>query len=173
MSPIINLILFFCLGIALLLLSLLTTTTRSLLRSAIYLLLVLICTAGLYLFLNFHFLAAVQLAVYAGGVVVLFVFAIFLTASKGEIMMTHSFKRYFYGALTVLAGIAITVFAWAKHRFLYASHAGVIGDREIDMKIIGETMLGTGKHQYLMPFEVLSILLLACVIGGILIARKK
>ena len=173
MDPIINLIIFCCLGIATLLLSLLAVTSRGLLRSAIYLLLVLICTAGLYLFLNYHFLAAVQLAVYAGGVVVLFVFAIFLTTTKGDLMMDHSFKRYLYGGLVIVAGIGIAFFSWTKHQFLYATEAGITGDREIDMKIIGETMLGTGKHQYLLPFEVLSVLLLACIIGGILIARKK
>ena len=173
MNPIINLILFFCLGIAMLLLSVLAITTRNLLRSAIYLLLVLVCTAGLYLFLNYHFLAAVQLSVYAGGVVVLFVFAIFLTTSKEETLMGYSFKKYIYGALVVILGIGITAFAWVKHQFLYASDAVISGDREIDMKIIGHDLLGTEKHQYLLPFEVLSILLLACIIGGIIIARKK
>jgi NADH-quinone oxidoreductase subunit J len=173
MDPIINLILFLCLGIAMLLLSVLAITTRSLLRSAIYLLLVLICTAGLYLFLNYHFLAAVQISVYAGGVVILFVFAIFLTTSKGEFLKDYTFKRYLYGALAVVVGIGVTAFAWAKHQFLYASDANIAGDSEINMKIIGQTLLGTEKHQYLMPFEILSVLLLACIIGGILIARKK
>jgi len=173
MDPIINLILFFCLGIAMLLLSVLAITTKSLLRAAIYLLLVLVCTAGLYLFLNFHFLAAVQISVYAGGVVVLFVFAIFLTTNKGDAMKTHTFDRYIYGALAVVLGIGVTAFALLKHQFLYVSNAAIAGDREIDMKVIGQALLGTDKHQYLLPFEVLSILLLACIIGGILIARKK
>ena len=156
-----------------LIISVLAITTKSLLRAAVYLLLVLICTAGLYLFLNFHFLAAVQLSVYAGGVVILFVFAIFLTTNKGEALRNYPFKRYLYGALAVVAGIGVTAFALVKHKFLYASGTGVSGDQEIDMKVIGETLLGTGKHQYLLAFEVLSILLLACIIGGILIARKK
>jgi len=173
MDPIINLILFFCLGIAMLLLSVLAITTKSLLRAAIYLLLVLICTAGLYLFLNYHFLAAVQISVYAGGVVVLFVFAIFLTTDKGEKLRGHTFNRYVYGALAVVLGIGVTAFAFLKHQFLYASETVGAGDKEIDMKIIGQTLLGTDKHQYLLPFEVLSVLLLACIIGGILIARKK
>jgi len=171
MDPIINLIIFFCLGIAMLLLSVLAITTKSLLRAAIYLLLVLICTAGLYLFLNYHFLAAVQLSVYAGGVVILFVFAIFLTTSKGEFLKDHSFKKYLYGALAVVVGVGVTAFAIVKHQFLYASETA--GDSEINMKVIGQTLLGTDKYQYLLPFEVLSVLLLACIIGGILIARKK
>jgi len=173
MDPIINLIIFICLGIAMVLLSILAIVTRSLLRAAVFLLLVLICTAGLYLFLNYHFLAAIQLSVYAGGVVILFVFAIFLTTSKGETLMGYPFRRYLYGALAVIAGIGITLFAWVKHEFLYSPQTGIAHDIEIDMKIIGHTLLGTGKHQYLLPFEILSVLLLACIIGGIIIARKK
>jgi NADH-quinone oxidoreductase subunit J len=136
-------------------------------------LLVLICTAGLYLFLNYHFLAAVQLSVYAGGIVILFVFAIFLTTKKGEELMDYPFKRFFYAALAVIAGIGVTAFAWMKHQFIYTTETGIAGEQEINMKIIGQTLLGTEKHQYLMPFEILSILLLACIIGGLLIARKK
>jgi NADH-quinone oxidoreductase subunit J len=87
--------------------------------------------------------------------------------------MDYPFKRFFYGALAVTAGIGVTAFAWMKHQFLYAPETGIAGEQEIDMKIIGETLLGTEKHQYLLPFEILSVLLLACIIGGILIARKK
>jgi NADH-quinone oxidoreductase subunit J len=49
----------------------------------------------------------------------------------------------------------------------------MLGDQEIDMSVIGHTLMGTERYQYLLPFEVLSVLLLACIIGGILIARKK
>jgi NADH-quinone oxidoreductase subunit J len=49
----------------------------------------------------------------------------------------------------------------------------MLGDREINMKVIGHALMGTEKYQYLLPFEILSILLLACIIGGILIARKR
>ncbi|MDR2058019.1 MAG: NADH-quinone oxidoreductase subunit J [Dysgonamonadaceae bacterium] len=173
MDPIINLILFTCLGIAMLLLSVFAVSAKSLLRSAVYLLLVLICTAGLYLFLNYHFLAAVQLSVYAGGVLILFIFAIFLTNSKDTLMEKHRLQKYAYGALAFIGGVAVTAFALMKHKFLYATDAGVEGDTEIDMKMIGETLMGTEKYQYLLPFEVLSILLLAAIIGGILIARKR
>ena len=171
MDPIINLILFAILGVAILLLSVLAVTSKSLLRSAVYLLFVLICTAGIYLFLNYHFLAAVQLAVYAGGVVVLFIFAIFLTNSKGEEMTRHQTRKYVFGFLAAIGGIGVTAFAIMKHKFV--NQLAVGGDAEIDMSIIGNALMGTEKHQYLLPFEVLSLLLLACIIGGILIARKR
>ncbi|MDR0732955.1 MAG: NADH-quinone oxidoreductase subunit J [Dysgonamonadaceae bacterium] len=173
MYPIINLIIFSILGVAMLALSIMAVTSGSLLRSATYLLLVLLCTAGLYLFLNYHFLAAVQVSVYAGGVVILFIFAIFLTVSKGEVLFRHEIRRYVLGFLGVAAGVGLTAFVLFKHRFLYASNASIAGDQEISMSHIGQTLMGTGKYQYLLPFEALSVLLLACIIGGILIARKK
>ena len=173
MDPIINLILFICLGVAILALSILAVTAKSLLRSATYLLLVLICTAGLYLFLNYHFLAAVQISVYAGGVLVLFIFAIFLTSNKGDVLERHQAKKYIMGGLAALGGIAVVAFALLKHQFVYSNNPTIEGDQEINMKIIGEALIGTEKYQYLLPFEALSLLLLACIIGGILIARKR
>jgi NADH-quinone oxidoreductase subunit J len=148
-------------------------TAKSLLRAATYLLLVLICTAGLYLFLNYHFLAAVQLSVYAGGVLILFIFAIFLTNSKDTVLEKHQWQKYLYGALALFGGIGVTAFALVKHQFFYAGNTSIEGDQEINMKVIGEALMGTEKYQYLLPFEVLSILLLAAIIGGILIARKR
>ncbi|MDR0769002.1 MAG: NADH-quinone oxidoreductase subunit J [Dysgonamonadaceae bacterium] len=170
---IINLIIFSGLGAAMLALSIMAVTSESLLRSATYLLLVLLCTAGFYLFLNYHFLAAVQVSVYAGGVVILFIFAIFLTANKGEVLLRHEIRRYVFGFLGVVAGVWLTAFVLFKHRFLYESNTSMVGDQEISMSLIGQTLMGTGKYQYLLPFEALSVLLLACIIGGILIARKK
>ena len=174
MNPIINLILFACLGVVCLVFSFLAVSSKSLLRSATYLLLVLICTAGFYLFLNYHFLAAVQISVYAGGVVVLFIFAIFLTSNKGDVLHKHLTRKYVMGVLAALGGIAVTAFALWKHQFVYNSdNTTMLGDQEINMKVIGQALMGTEKYQYLLPFEILSVLLLACIIGGILIARKR
>ncbi|MDR0428034.1 MAG: NADH-quinone oxidoreductase subunit J [Dysgonamonadaceae bacterium] len=173
MDPIINLIIFVCLGVAILALSVWAVSSKSLLRSATFLLLVLICTAGFYLFLNYHFLAAVQISVYAGGVLILFIFAIFLTSNKNDVLEKHEARKYIMGGLAALAGIAVTAFALLKHQFMYGNNPTIEGDYEMNMKLIGETLMGTDKYQYLLPFEVLSLLLLACIIGGILIARKR
>jgi NADH-quinone oxidoreductase subunit J len=173
MSPLINQIIFAILGIAMLTLSLMAITTKSLLRAATYLLLVLLCTAGFYLLLNYHFLAAVQVSVYAGGVVILFVFAIFLTTKNDEKMVPHERRRYVFGAVAMLAGIALTAFILLKREYLYRDNTSMLGDAELSMQTIGQTLMGTEKYQYLLPFEALSILLLACIIGGLLIAKKK
>jgi NADH-quinone oxidoreductase subunit J len=61
-----------------------------------------------------------------------------------------------------------------KHVFLYAPpNPALAGEQEIDMKVIGHALMGTGKYQYLLPFEVLSVLLLAAIIGGLIIAKKR
>lgn len=169
----VNLIIFGLLGVFIIVSSILAVTARRMMRAATYLLFVLMGTAGLYLFLNYHFLAGVQLAVYAGGVLVLFIFAIMLTSEKGDKTEPQDRKKVVSGIFTALAGIAVTLFIILKHQFMFPSNAVIEGDNEINMKIIGHALMGTEKYQYLLPFEALSILLLACIIGGVLIARKR
>lgn len=153
--------------------SVLAVTSRRMLRAATYLLFVLVGAAGLYLLLNYHFLAAVQLSVYAGGILILFIFAILLTSAKGDRTERGDTKKIVAGIATAVAGVAVTMFALCKYNFLYSGNSTITGDAEINMKAIGHALMGTEKYQYLLPFEVLSVLLLACAIGGILIARKR
>ena len=164
-------IIFYILAAVIVISALLAVTARKMIRAATYLLFVLIGTAGFYLMLNYHFLAAVQISVYAGGILVLFIFAILLTKAKGDHNEPGDRRRVVAGGITALAGAAIVLGAIFKHRFLYAPITA--GEHEIDMKVIGNALMGTGKYQYLLPFEALSVLLLACAIGGILIARKS
>ncbi len=151
--------------------SIMAVTSRRMLRAATYLLLVLLSTAGLYLLLDYHFLSVVQLSVYAGGILILFIFAILLTSSRGDKTEPHDRRRVVLGIVTGLAGLAGTTFATLKHGL--PEGTAPVGDIEIPMKEIGEAMLGAGKFQYLLPFEALSVLLLTCAIGAILIARKR
>ena len=144
--------------------SILTVTTKRILRSATYLLFVLFATAGIYFELNYSFLGAVQLTVYAGGIIVLYVFSILLTSSD---KIKNS--KFFAGILAAVGGAALCIFITLTHSFP-VSHF-VPG--EINQKVIGTALMGTEKYQYLLPFEVISVLLLACIIGGILIARKR
>lgn len=168
-----NLIIFYCLAAVITISSILAVTSKKMLRAATFLLIVLISTAGLYLLLNYHFLAVVQLSVYAGGILILFIFAILLTSAKGDRSEPHDKRRVWSGLAAALAGIVITTVATMKHLFLYGGSHTVTGDVEINMKEIGYALIGTDKYQYLLSFEALSVLLLVCIVGGILIARKR
>ena len=173
MSETVTSIIFYALAATLVVSSILAVTAKRMLRAATYLLFVLIGSAGLYLLLNYHFLAAVQLSVYVGGILILFIFAILLSNPKGDKIERFDRRKVIPAIVTALAGIAITTLVLAKHQFLYSGNPTILGEHEIDMKTIGYALMGTEKYQYLLPFEVLSILLLASIIGGILIARKR
>jgi NADH-quinone oxidoreductase subunit J len=150
--------------------TIMAVTTQKIIRSATFLLFVLLGTAGLYLLLDYHFLMAVQIAVYAGGVMVLFIFAILLTQEPGVDVKFEKPGRIFISALAALAGLAI-----CGHIIFYNMNKfyTYVTQNELNMQDIGMTMMGTGKYQYMLPFEAVSILLLACIIGGIMIAKKK
>ena len=85
----------------------LAVTTRRILRAATYLLFVLFGTAGIYFQLNYSFLGAVQLLIYAGGITVLYVFSILLTSSEGD--MAEHLKGY-----KLVAGLIATCLGWAS-----------------------------------------------------------
>jgi len=166
-----NIILYFIVAIAIIVFSVLTVTTRKILRSATYLLFVLFATAIIYFQMDYQFLGAVQIAVYAGGIVVLFVFSILLTHAPGKDAQALSSHRRWLGLTAALAGVAVCGYAL----FSYAGFAGklITGGVDITMDKIGHFLLSTDKLGYLLPFEAISVLLLACIIGGVVIARRR
>lgn len=150
--------------------SILAVTTRKILRAATYLLFVLFATAAAYFQLDYEFVGAVQIAVYAGGIVVLFVFAIFLTGKPGEDSEVLVSRKRLIALLGAVALFAVA--GWSLiSRFFEISHMPRMP--YLTMKTLGSTLMGTGHGEYLLPFEAVSVLLLACIIGGIVIARKK
>ena len=138
--------------------SLLTVTTTRMVRSATYLLFVLFGTAGIYFLLGYTFLGSVQIMVYAGGIVVLYVFSILLTSGEGDKAAKLKRSKFLAGLGTTVAGAIIVLFITLKHKFLAT---------------IGQHLLSGEKYGYLLPFEAVSLLLLACIVGGLLIARKR
>ncbi len=150
--------------------SVMTVTSGSILRSATYLLFVLFGTAGIYFILGYTFLGAVQLMVYAGGIIVLYVFSILLTNSDKSISQRICKSRLFAVLATVLIGAALVLFLiWTNGFALNA----IPECGETGLKEIGRSLTGMDKYQYVLPFEIVSVLFLACMIGGLLIARKR
>ena len=163
-------IIFYLLAAVIALFSVLAVTAKRIIRSAIYLLLVLLATAGLFLMINYHFLFTVQVSVYAGGIMIMFIMAIFLTHRPGEDMKRKAVGKINYPALLSIAGAAFCgcIIVNNVSRAYNYLKGGKIGMRDL-----GHAMLGIEKYQYLLPFEAISVLLLACVVGAIMIARKE
>ena len=163
-------IIFFILAVVIAVFSVMAVTSKYIIRSATYLLFVLLGTAGLYLLLGYNYLFAVQIAVYAGGVMVLFIFAILLTNRPGEDLRKELAVRRYAAGLTALAGLA-----FCAHIIYYnvKKVSSLVAQSDLTPQQLGHTMMGTDKYQYLLPFETISILLLACIVGAIMIARKR
>ena len=150
--------------------SALAVTSRKILRAATYLLFALFGTAALYFSLDYEFLGAVQIAVYAGGIVVLFVFSIMLTSAPGDKSPVLVSRRKVMGAIAALAMLGAGLWSLLSRCGQFAANPEFHG---VTMNQIGQTMLSTGDGGYLLAFEAVSVLLLACIIGGVVVARKR
>ena len=148
--------------------ALLAVTARKIFRSAVFLLFSLIGIAVLYFFIDYEFIAAVQIIVYVGGIIVLIIFSIFLTHGSGEDMKRPTIGRGAFAALAAIFGGILTMFLISQHTFLPSGKMGI----EPSPANIGAQMLSTTEHGYILPFEVVSMLLLAAMIGCIVIAIK-
>lgn len=165
-------IIFYVLAVCMALFSVLTVTTRSIVRAATYLLFVLFGTAGLYFLLGYTFLGAVQAMVYAGGIIVLYVFSILLTSGAKDSLSRFSKTKVGAAIVTSLAGLALVAFILFSHGF--ASQAvGTLNECTPSTDSIGTFMLSSDKNGYLLPFEAVSVLLLACIVASLIIARKR
>jgi len=163
-------IVFYIVGACIIVSSILAVTTGRLLRAATYLLFVLFGTGAIYGILGYTFLSAVQLMVYAGGIVVLYVFSILLTQSDKNMKYKQNRAKLISVLITTMVGAVLVLFLVMTNGFaLNLIPQGV----ELPVDQIGHALIGTDKYQFVLPFEAVSVLLLACMIGAILIARKE
>jgi NADH-quinone oxidoreductase subunit J len=138
--------------------------SRNPVTSAMFLVLTIISMSGLFLLLHAFFLAAVQIIVYAGAVIVLFLFVIMLLDLKEE----QRRKIKFFGLAAGLVSVGAIVSIFVK------SLASVKTDTTAPT-LEGETY-ALGKllfTQYTLPFEIVSVLLLVAMVGVILLSKKK
>ena len=169
-----NIVLYFCVAIPMLIFSIKAVTAKKILRAATYLLFVLLGTAIFYFQMGYQFLGGVQIAVYAGGIMVLFVFAILLTNKPNEKDPEKKNPRKIWGFLVSAAACVLLLFAIFYMPLIhgYSLTDCLSASNLITMHDIGQAFTGGDRFQYLLPFEAISVLLLACIIGGVVIARK-
>ncbi|MGE0589368.1 MAG: NADH-quinone oxidoreductase subunit J [Cyclobacteriaceae bacterium] len=162
-------IIFYVIATIMIVFSLLAVTSRKILRAAVYLLFALAGTAGVYFMVDYYFLAAVQLIVYAGGIVVLIIFSILLTSHIEEKMEKPDSWKIILTAILGLGGIAVSLYVITNHLFTPQPATGL----EATMSTIGEKLLGYGAGGYVLPFEVISVLLLTAMVGAIVVAKRN
>ena len=167
-------VVFYLLSAFILATGLLAVTSRKIFRSAIWLLFCLTGVAGLYFWLGMQFIAAVQVVVYVGGIVVLIIFSIFLTQQSGKDLPPPIRRRKIFSALAACIGFALTCLLLSQYATFHAREPDYdYGAPDMSVSAIGNQLLSTSQYGYVLPFEVISILLLAAMIGCIVIAMKS
>src|SRR5258706_8786422 len=162
-------IIFYIISAIILVSGILSVTSRKIFRSAVFLLFSLVGIAGLYFWMEVEFIAAVQIIIYAGGIVVLIIFSIFLTQKSGDEMPKPLKIRAVFSSLAVLTGFGFTFNLIRHYGFSQLSAQPF----EVKVSDIGTQMLSTTDYGFVLPFEVVSILLLSAMIGCIVIAMKS
>lgn len=140
---------------------------RNIMRAAISLMILLLLTAGFYILLKTEFLAGIQVLVYIGGILVLIVFTIMLTGAQAKEKLTSSLFRNLFALI-----VSLTFFLWSSLALINTPfiESSIVHEKEIEM--IGHSLLSVDAHGFLLVFEIMSILLLAVLIGSLVIARK-
>src|SRR5450432_1523618 len=165
-------VLFYAFAVMVLLGGILTITRRNAIHSAVSLIVSLLGVAGLYLLQQAEFLFAVQIILYVGGIMLLFIFVIMLV-NLDEAAKVRQFNKQWLIALVAVAAVGAQV-AWfiyhGKDSFQFApplvpgTPAGLGNTEQIANSLFGE---------YLLPFEIASILLLVAVVGSVVMAKKR
>lgn len=166
-----ELILFYVFGIVAAVAAVLMVTRRNAVISALFLILNMASLAGLYLTLNAQFIAVAQVIVYAGAIMVLFLFVIMLLKPENE--------RKFLTANPKLKIFAIVIAAVVFFQFVYLIFIGNPSSllaKDIDASVQAGTIEEIGTQlftNYVLPFESAGFLLLAATIGALVLAKKK
>ena len=156
---------FWCLSALLIGSALAVVLTKNLFHAVLWLALALTGTAGIFLLLDAEFLAAVQLLLYAGGIVTVMVFAIVVTEKLVGERLSQTSRRIAGGAVAsgLLAWLIVSA---VMERPLATTRMPMAGDLT---QVIGETVL----TRFVLPFELLAVLMLAGLMSAIYFARPE
>lgn len=162
--------LFYVLGTVAVASAILVVTRRSAVLSALSLVLNFICLAGLYLTLNAQFIAVIQIIVYAGAIMVLFVFVIMLLNLGDERRLADGLTPRKF------VGVALATTLLLEIVYIILNGLTPMPEKQLERAISVGTIDAIGKQlftTFLFPFEITSLLLTAAIIGAVLLAKRK
>lgn len=155
---------------AIIVMSLLVITRKNPVHSVMWMLLLFFHIASMYLFLNAEFIAAIQVIVYAGAILVLFLFVVLLLNLKDE-LETDRFIGSWPAGLLVAGAIFVSLAAALQTLVLgqQGNFTIALVQKVTHTKAMGQILY----TEYLFPFEIASLVLLIAVIGAIVLAKKR
>ncbi|MBI5740946.1 MAG: NADH-quinone oxidoreductase subunit J [Nitrospirae bacterium] len=152
-------------------LSLLVVTRKNPVHSVLWMLLLFVHIASLYLFLNAEFLAAIQIIIYAGAILVLFLFVIMLLNLRKEETEKRFQGQWPFG---LAIGVVLAVFV-----VLIVGKIGVLpelGQYSVEAVKSEGHIMTVGKvlyTEFLLPFEIASVILLVAIVGAVVLAKRS
>jgi len=151
-------------------LSLLVVTRKNPVHSVMWMLLMFFHIAGMYLFLNAEFIAAIQVIVYAGAILVLFLFVVLLLNLREE-LETRRFIGSWPAGFAISSAILVSILGALGSYVQGPSGKYTLGflKEETPTKVLGKVLY----TEYLFPFEIASLILLIAIIGAIVLAKRK
>ena len=164
-----NSILFFFLSALAVVSAILMVTRRNIVHGAVYLITTLLATAGIFLLLQAEFLFVVQVILYVGGIMVLFVFVIMLV-NLDVSMLRFQFngQRFVAGVLALALSAQVFLAIWMGRNSLHLPEsAASIAAKNTEA--VGDALF----QRFMLPFEIASILLLVAMIGAVVMAKRR
>lgn len=168
MNPVATTFFFYFLAALAIITAILTITRKNPVHSALALIFTLLSVAGLYLMLYAPFVAGVQIVLYAGGIMVLFLFVIMLVNIERAELEERFNKQWFVAGLTAVLLGGMILFVLRNGHNIFPANVVSMPEAENTQKV------GLLLYQnYLMPFEIASLLLLVAIVGAVVMAKKR
>jgi NADH-quinone oxidoreductase subunit J len=172
MAPVATPFFFYLLSGIMLIGGILVITRKNPVHSALALIVTLLAQASIYLMLYAPFVAGVQIILYAGGIMVLFLFVIMLVSIDRSMKERQFNSQWLAGiiAATALGGLFIAVYTKGKN--IFPEHAMSVVENDNTQRV-ADLLYGQHTGQYMFAFEIASLLLLVAIIGAVVMAKKR
>src|SRR5664279_2340713 len=169
MNPVATPIFFYGLSISAIVFAISVITRKNAVHAALSLIGTLVSLAGLYLMLYAPFVAGVQIVLYAGGIMVLFLFVIMLVNLDQNIREIQFNKQWLVGLIAALSLGGLLLFVIRQGRSIFPVDQLAVLPEGSNTQMIGIALYG----QYMLPFEIASLLLLVAIVGAVVMAKKR
>ena len=169
MNPVATPVFFYGLSIAAIVFAIAVITRKNAVHAALSLIGTLVSLAGLYLMLYAPFVAGVQIVLYAGGIMVLFLFVIMLVNLDQNIRVIQFNKQWLVGLIAALSLGGLLLFVLRQGRSIFPVDQVAVLPEGSNTQMIGIALYG----QYMLPFEIASLLLLVAIVGAVVMAKKR